>query len=63
MVKEILILEIVLFGHYLYESMTYLHFSLFLHLIQLSITQKSVFLELSIYSKHTVKLNLDDPSV
>ena len=62
-VKEILILEIVLFSHYLHEPVLPLHFSLFLCLTPLSITRSSIFLELPKYSRHTVKLNLDDPSV
>ena len=62
-VKEILILEIVLFSHYPHEPVPHLHFYLFLGLTPLSITRSSIFLKLSMYSRCTVKLNLDDPSV
>lgn len=62
-VKKILILEIVLFSHYPHEPVLHLHFYLFLCLTPLSITRSSIFLELPKYSRHTVRLNLDDPSV
>lgn len=61
--KAILILEIVLFSDYLHKPMTHLHFYLFSCLTQLFIIYSSIFLELSKYSRHTVKVDLDDPSV